>query len=508
MKKDDARYSTLERLHERRKQVVRLHCKGYKVMQIVDLCGLSYPAVRAAIDRYKVGGLAAIKPAVRGRRAGQGRALNAEQEHALRKLICDKRPEQLKMEFALWSRAAVMQLIEQEYGIKLTVRGVGKYLARWGFTAQKPIKKAYEQRPEAVQAWLNEQYPEIEKRAKETLHNPKVSDNIDMKQQSLNPSEFSVKPKRTRKREFLDEMDAVVPWSDLVQLVEPFAPKPGAKGGRPAFPLQTMLRIHFMQQWFGLSDPAMEEALHDVPMYQSFAHLDAGVGYIPDESTILRFRHLLEQHKLAESMLATLNALLEAKGLLLKRGTVVDATIIAAPSSTKNSSGKRDPQMHQTKKGNQWHFGMKAHIGADAESGLVHTVVGAAANVHDVTQAHALLHGEETCGFGDAGYRGAEKREEVQRAHPDVEWLIAMQPGKRKTLNTSDPHDVITEQREKIKAGVRAKVEHPFRVIKRQFGYVKTRYRGLAKNTAQLITLFALSNIWMARRSLLQAVQG
>ncbi len=166
MKKDDARYSTLEQLHKRRKQVVRLHCKGYKVMQIVDLCGLSYPSVRAAIDRYKVGGLAAIKPAVRGRRAGQGRALNAEHEHALRKIICDKRPEQLKMEFALWSRAALMQLIEQEYGIKLTVRGVGKYLARWGFTAQKPIKKAYEQRPEAVQAWLNEQYPEIEKRAK------------------------------------------------------------------------------------------------------------------------------------------------------------------------------------------------------------------------------------------------------------------------------------------------------------------------------------------------------
>ncbi len=328
-----------------------------------------------------------------------------------------------------------------------------------------------------------------------------------MKQQSLNPSEFSVKPKRTRKREFLDEMDAVVPWSDLVQLVEPFASKPGAKGGRPAFPLQTMLRIHFMQQWFGLSDPAMEEALHDVPMCQSFAHLDAGVGYIPDESTILRFRHLLEQHNLAESMLATLNALLEAKGLLLKRGTVVDATMIAAPSSTKNISSKRDPQMHQTKKGNQWHHGMKAHIGADAESGLVHTVVGTAANVHDVTQAHALLHSEETCGFGDAGYRGAEKREEVKALHPAVQWFVAMQPGKRKTLNKSDPHDAITEQIEKIKAGVRAKVEHPFRVIKRQFGYVKTRYRGLAKNTAQLITLFALSNIWMVRRSLLQGAQ-
>ncbi len=186
-------------------------------------------------------------------------------------------------------------------------------------------------------------------------------------------------------------------------------------------------------------------------------------------------------------MLATLNALLEAKGLLLKCGTVVDATIIAAPSSTKNSSGKRDPQMHQTKKGNQWHFGMKAHIGTDAESGLVHTVVGTAANVHDVTQAHALLHGEETCGFGDAGYRGAEKREEVKALHPAVQWFVAMQPGKRKTLNKSDPHDAITEQIEKIKAGVRAKIEHPFRVIKRQFGYVKTRYRGIVDPKLQTV---------------------
>ncbi len=219
------------------------------------------------------------------------------------------------------------------------------------------------------------------------------------------------------------------------------------------------------------------------------------------------FEFILRQEQRV-AVLATLNALLEAKGLLLKRGTVVDATIIAAPSSTKNRAGKRDPQMHQTKKGNQWHFGMKAHIGADAESGLVHTVVGTAANVHDVTQAHALLHGEETCGFGDAGYRGAEKREEVKALHPAVQWFVAMQPGRRKALDRSDPHDAVTEQIEKIKAGVRAKVEHPFRVIKRQFGYVKTRYRGLAKNTAQLITLFALSNIWMVRRSLLQGVQG
>ena len=327
-----------------------------------------------------------------------------------------------------------------------------------------------------------------------------------MKQMSLGESGFERKTKRTRKREFLDEMNLVVPWAELVSLITAHAPAPGAKGGRPPFAVETMLRIHFIQQWFNLSDPAMEEALYDTPMFREFVGLDAGEDNLPDESTILRFRHLLEAHNLSLQILATVNATLAAKGLLLKSGTVVDATLIAAPSSTKNSSGERDPEMHQTKKGNQWHFGMKAHIGVDADSGLVHTVVGTAANVNDVTQAHALVHGEETDVFADAGYQGVDKRAETQGI--DVNWHVAMRPGKRKALDKSTPIGAILDQLEQVKARMRAKVEHPFRVIKRQFGHVKVRYRGMAKNTAQLHTLFALSNLWMVRRTLLQAMRG
>ena len=222
-----------------------------------------------------------------------------------------------------------------------------------------------------------------------------------MKQADLG---LNLTTKRTRKREFLDEMNHVVPWPSLVELVTPYAPE--GKKGRPPFPVETMLRIHFMQQWFTLSDPAMEEALHDVPLFREFAGLDNWNTRLPDESTILRFRHLLETHKLAAQMLAVINDLLRAKGLMLKAGTVVDATLIAAPSSTKNASGERDPEMHQSKKGNQWHHGMKAHIGVDAESGLVHTVRGTAGNVHDVVEANALLQGEETEVIADAGYQG------------------------------------------------------------------------------------------------------
>ena len=327
-----------------------------------------------------------------------------------------------------------------------------------------------------------------------------------MKQLSLGESGFERKTKRTRKREFLDEMNLVVPWRELVLLIAPHAPTPGAKGGRPPFAVETMLRIHFLQQWFNLSDPAMEEALYDTPMFREFVGLDAGEDNLPDESTILRFRHLLEAHNLSLQILATVNATLAAKGLLLKSGTVVDATLIAAPSSTKNSSGERDPEMHQTKKGNQWHFGMKAHIGVDADSGLVHTVVGTAANVNDVTQAHALVHGAETDVFADAGYQGVGKRDETQEIN--VNWHVAMRPGKRKVLDKSTPMGAILDQLERAKASIRAKVEHPFRVIKRQFGHVKVRYRGLAKNTAQLHTLFALSNLWMVRRTLLQEMRG
>ena len=315
-----------------------------------------------------------------------------------------------------------------------------------------------------------------------------------MKQSSLG---LGTSTKRTRRREFLDEMDRVVPWSDLVAQIAPFMPE--GKRGRPPFPVESLLRIHFMQQWFTLSDPAMEEALHDMPLFRDFAGLGGWDDRLPDESTILRFRHVLEKHKLAERILATVNLLLGAKGLMLRSGTVVDATLISAPSSTKNASGERDPEMHQSKKGQQWFFGMKAHIGVDADSGLVHTVRGTSGNVNDVVEANSLLHGQETDVFADAGYQGAHKRPD---AKADVQWHVAMRPGLRKLLDKADPMDALTDQVERIKASIRAKVEHPFRVIKRQFGHVKVRYRGLAKNTAQLQTLFALANLWMVRRRL------
>ena len=308
--------------------------------------------------------------------------------------------------------------------------------------------------------------------------------------------------RKTRKGKFLDEMERVVPWAQLLALIAPHAPR--KERGRPPFGIEAMLRIHFLQQWFGLSDVAMEEALFDVPLYRQFAGL-GGMNRLPDRVSILRFRHLLEQHELAPQMLEAVNATLAAQGLLLKEGTAVDATLIAAPSSTKNSTGTRDPEMHQTKKGNQWYFGMKCHIGVDADSGLVHTVVGTAANVNDVTQAHALVHGEEADVFADAGYQGVEKRDDTQDIH--ARWHVALRPGLRRLLDTTDPKDAIVEEMERVKARIRAKVEHPFRVIKRQFGHVKVRYRGLVKNTAQLHTLFALSNLWMARRHLM-AAQG
>lgn len=308
-----------------------------------------------------------------------------------------------------------------------------------------------------------------------------------MKQSELG---LNLTTKRTRKREFLAQLERVVPWAALVALVAPYAPE--GRKGRPPFAIETMLRIHFMQQWFTLSDPAMEEALHDVPLFREFASLGWDVR-LPDETTILRFRHLLEQHALAEQILTLVNDLLGGKGLLLKAGTVVDATLIAAPSSTKNKDAQRDPEMHQSKKGKQWYFGMKAHIGVDADSGLVHTVRGTAGNVSDVVEANSLLHGLESVAFGDAGYQGVPKRPD---AKADVRWHIAMRPGKRRALDKDNEIDALIDKIEKFKAGVRAKVEHPFRVIKRQFGHVKVRYRGLRKNTAQLVTLFALSNLW------------
>jgi transposase, IS5 family len=306
---------------------------------------------------------------------------------------------------------------------------------------------------------------------------------------------LNLSTKRTRKREFLDEMTRVVPWQKLIALIEPHYPK--GKTGRPPFPIATMLRIHFLQQWFSLSDPAMEEALHDIPLYREFALLGTGMTRLPDESTILRFRHLLEAHELSASMLATVNRILQAKGLMLKVGSAVDATLISAPSSTKKP-GTRDPEMSQTQKGGSWYFGMKAHIGVDAESGLVHTVKCTPANVHDITVAHELLHGKEKIAFADAGYVGIEKRGETGT----VQWHVAMRPSKRRQLDKSKRLDRIYNEIEQVKASVRAKVEHPFRILKCQFGYLKARYRGLAKNTAQIETQFALANLWMARKML------
>lgn len=307
------------------------------------------------------------------------------------------------------------------------------------------------------------------------------------------------KKRQTRREKFLAEMELVVPWATLVELIDSHYPKAG-KGRRP-WPLETMLRLYFMQQWFNLSDPGMEDTLYDVPCMRSFARLDLFDESMPDETTILKFRRLLEKHQLTSALMNAINATLEQKGLLLKGGTMVDATIIHAPSSTKNEAGKRDPEMHQTKKGNQYYFGMKAHIGVDDESGLVHSVVGTAANVADITQVDKLLHGDENVVCADAGYTGVEKRPE--HAGREVIWQVAARRSTYKKLDKRSALYKAKRKIEKAKAQVRAKVEHPFRVIKRQFGYVKVRFRGLAKNTAQLVTLFALSNLWMARRHLL-----
>ncbi|MEO8741708.1 MAG: IS5 family transposase, partial [Lysobacteraceae bacterium] len=315
-----------------------------------------------------------------------------------------------------------------------------------------------------------------------------------MDQMSFGDAEYAAKKKTTRREVFLGEMDKVVPWDSLLKVIEPFYPIAG-RGRRP-YPVATMLRVHLMQNWFGLSDPAMEETLYEISSMRKFARLT--LQAIPDETTILNFRRLIETNELAPMLLDRVNALLTRKGLLLKRGSIVDATIIAAPSSTKNADSKRDPEMHQTKKGNQWYFGMKAHIGVDTDSGLVHTVVTTPANEADIEVVDELLHGKETTAHADAGYTGADQR--VVRKK--LTWKIATKRGKLKAMPDGKEKDRL-QAIETAKASIRARVEHPFRVIKRQFGYAKVRFRGLAKNTVQVLTLFALSNLWMARKQLL-----
>jgi len=319
-------------------------------------------------------------------------------------------------------------------------------------------------------------------------------------QASFSDLEYAAKKRVTRRDRFLSEIEAVTPWLALVAEIEPFYPE-GAGCGRPPIGVHRMLRMYIAQQCFGLSDEGIEDAIYDSQAIRGFIGIDLNRETAPDATTLLKFRRLLEENNLTERIFTAINTVLAAKGLLLKEGTVVDATIIEAPSSTKNKDGTRDSEMHQTKKGNQWHFGMKAHIGVDADSGLTHTLVTTAANVSDITQAHALLHGDETTAFDDAGYQGVERRQENEKSA--VTWHVALRPGKRRTLPDTKTGR-LREQLEKLKASVRAKVEHPFHVVKNIFGHKKVRYRGLAKNTAQLHTLFGLANLMIAKRRLFE----
>jgi IS5 family transposase len=315
-------------------------------------------------------------------------------------------------------------------------------------------------------------------------------------QRSFSDLEYAAKKKLTRRDRFLAEIDSATPWGKLHKLIEPFYPKVSGPG-RPPIGLARMLRMYVAQQCFGLSDEGIEDAIYDSQAIRGFVGIDLNRESAPDATTLLKFRHMLEANGITRQIFDTINEHLAENGLMMREGTIVDATLIAAPPSTKNKDGERDPEMHQSKKGNDWHFGMKAHIGVDATSGLVHTLIGTAGNVSDVTQAHALLHGDEIAALGDAGYQGVEKREENR--DKSVTWHVAMKRSKRKELPKNKLGRAL-EKLEQLKASVRAKVEHPFHVIKNLFRHRKTRYRGLAKNTAQLFTLFGFANLVLAGR--------
>jgi IS5 family transposase len=326
-----------------------------------------------------------------------------------------------------------------------------------------------------------------------------------IRQMSFAQSEYAGKKKVTRREKFLGEMERVVPWARLVALIQPHYP--AGRRGRPPVGLERMLRIYFLQQWYTLADEALEDALYDSQALRTFAGIDLSVESVPDATTLLGFRHLLEKHALGPEILQEINAHLSERQLLLREGTIVDATILAAPPSTKNAKKERDPEMHQTRKGQEWYFGMKAHIGVDAASGLVHTVIGTAANVADINCAAQALHGEERTVYVDAGYTGVEKRPEVLAAHAETQWIVAAKRGRVKALPEGRIKE-LTKELERVKAQVRAKVEHVFHVVKNLFGFRKVRYRGLAKNTAQLHTLFALANLVLAKRHLLAEVRA
>jgi len=325
---------------------------------------------------------------------------------------------------------------------------------------------------------------------------PPIIQTYPMKQTSFSDAEFASKKKLTRRERFLAEIEAATPWAALVAVLLPYYPK-GDGRGRPPLGLERMLRMYIAQQCFGLSDEGIEDAIYDSQSIRAFVGIDLTHESAPDATTLLKFRRLLEKHNLTRRIFDEINVHLASKGLVMREGTIVDATLIAAPPSTKNRDKKRDPDMHQSKKGNDWHFGMKAHVGVDMATGLVHSVVGTAGNVADVTQTHALLHGGEKAVLGDAGYQGVGKR--AENADKAIDWHVAMRPSVRKTLK-KNPLGRATEKLEKAKASVRAKVEHCFHVVKCLFKHRKTRYRGLAKNNAQLFTLFGFANLILARR--------
>ncbi len=313
-------------------------------------------------------------------------------------------------------------------------------------------------------------------------------------QTSFSDLEYAGKKKQTRRERFLAQLEALTPWAQLEAALAPFYPA-GKGPGRPPLGLSRMLRMYVAQQCFGLSDEGIEDAVYDSHAIRRFIGIDLAREAAPDATTLLKFRRLLETQGLSRVIFETIRDHLAREGLLLREGTLVDATLIAAPPSTKNRDRARDPDMHQAKKGNQWHFGMKAHIGVDLDSGLVHTVLTTPANVNDVTQAHGLLHGQETVALGDAGYQGVAKRPENQDA--PVTWHVALRPGVRRAL-PDDALGRLQERIEQVKASLRAKVEHPFHIVKNLFKHRKTRYRGLAKNQAQLFTLFGLANLVLA----------
>jgi len=323
-------------------------------------------------------------------------------------------------------------------------------------------------------------------------------------QVSFAQAEYEKKKKRTRREVFLEKMEQVVPWNRLMEVIEPHYPK-GGKRGRPPIGLERMLRMYFVQQWYGLADEAVEDAVYDSQGLRNFMGIDLSIQSVPDATTLMGFRHLLEANDLTKAMLVEVNVMLMERGLLMTKGTLVDATLIAAPSSTKNKEHGRDPEMHEAKKGNQWHFGMKAHIGVDKDSGLVHTLTTTAANVSDISQTVALLHGQESDVWADAGYVVVEKREEVQEAlngnEQKVQWHVAKRRSAIEKL-ADGWQKSLAQAYEKLKAQVRSRVEHPFHVVKNIFRYQKTRYKGLAKNDAQLNVLFALSNLYMVRGEL------